>query len=156
MCYKNKKSGCGNGIPLEFKTEKSLMGYLRLFRLFLIQFLILGIFADSLLSQVCFCGETCRHGPRGTATAGQSFPFHTRCSGSQCTSCNAEDVQIIKLSNSGSWTAKLNIPGTPHILYCLPAYKSKLIFTRFFFTSPDKWIEVQFLPKYLQHRSLLI
>ena len=121
---------------MEFNTEKNLLRNLGLFRLFLVQLLIVGIFADSLLSQACFCGETCRHGPRGTATASQSFPFHTRCCGSQCTSCNAEDVQTIKLSNAGLSTAKLNILGTPHILYYLPDYKSKLIFTQVFFRMP--------------------
>lgn len=141
---------------MEFNTEKNLLKNVILFRLFLVQFLIVGIFADSLLCQACFCGETCRHGPRGTANASQSFPFHTRCSGSQCTSCNAEDVQTIKLSNAGHSTAKLKTLSTPHILYYLPDYQFKLIFIRFFFACPDEWIEVQSPPRYLQHLSLLL
>jgi hypothetical protein len=128
----------------------------KIFRLFLVQFLIVGLFANSLLSQACFCGEACRHGPQGSAKASQSFPFHTRCSGSQCTSCNAEDVQTIKLSNSGHSTAKLKTLSTPRILSYLPDYQSKGIFIRFFFSCPDKWVEVQFPPRYLQHLSLLL
>jgi hypothetical protein len=128
----------------------------KLIRLFLVQFLVVGIFADSLLSQACFCGETCRHGPRGTAKASQSFPFHTRCSGSQCTSCNAEDVQTIKLSNAGSSAAKLKTLSTLPILYYLPDYQSKLILTRLFFAYPDKWVEVHSPPRYLQNLFLLL
>jgi hypothetical protein len=87
--------------------EINLLRNVKKFRLYVVQFLIMALFAGSLLPQACFCGEACLHGLQVTAKAGQSFPFHNRCSGTQCTSCNVEDVQTIKLSNAAHPKEKL-------------------------------------------------
>jgi hypothetical protein len=128
----------------------------KIFRLFFIKFLIIGFFANSLLPQACFCGEACRHGPQGTAPAGQSFPFHNRCPGTQCTSCNAEDVQRIKLSNTAPATAKLDLFNSPPILFNFSDYKPNVNFIRIFFSRPDEYVKVQLPPAYLQNLSLLL
>jgi hypothetical protein len=128
----------------------------KIFNLFFIKFLIIGLFANSLLPQACFCGEACRHGPQGTAQAGQCFPFHNRCSGTQCTSCNVEDVQRIKLSNSAPSTAKLDIFDSPTILFNFSDYQSNVNFIRIFFSHPNEYVKVQFPPAYLGNLSLLL
>ena len=133
-----------------------LLRIVKIFRLFFIKFLIIGLFANSLLPQACFCGEACRHGPQGTAQAGQSFPFHNRCSGTQCRSCNVEDVQRIKLSNSAPSTAKLDIFNGPPILYNFSDYKPNVNFIRIFFSRPNRYVKVQSPPTYLQNLSLLL
>ena len=74
--------------------EKNLLRSGKIFRLFFVKFLIIGLFANSLLPQACFCGEACLHGLQGEAKARKNFLFHNRCSGTQCKSCNFEDGEI--------------------------------------------------------------
>jgi len=127
----------------------------KIFRLFFVQLIIMGLSANSLLPQACFCGEACLHGLQDTAKARQGFPFHNRCSGSQCKSCNAEDVKTIKLSNAAYSTAKLKTQNVPLILSNFPNYQPNVNFIKIFFLHPHKCLKVQF-PTYLQNLSLLL
>ena len=136
--------------------KKKLLRNKKIFRLFFVQFLIIGLFASSLLPQACFCGEACLHGLQGKAKANLSFLFHNRCSGTQCKSCNFEDVQTLKASNAAHSTEKLKTLNTPFILFDFSDYQSNINFIKIFFSRLNKYAEVQSQPTYLQNLSLLL
>jgi hypothetical protein len=141
---------------MDYEMEKNLLRNVKIFRLLFVKFLIIGLFANSLLPQACFCEEACPHGLQGKATASLSFIFHSRCSGTQCKSCNVEDVQTFKASNAAQLTAKLKSLNTPFILFDFSDYRPNINFIRIFFHRPNKYIEVQSPPTYLQNLSLLL
>ncbi len=136
--------------------EKNLLRNVKIFRLFFVQFLIMGLFANSLLPQACFCGEACRHGLQGTANDRQRIPFHNRCSGTQCTSCNVEDIQTIKLSKTAHSTAKLKTLNVPLILSNFSDHQLNINFIKIFSSRLNKYVKVQSSPTYLQNLSLLL
>jgi hypothetical protein len=63
-------------------------------------FLVLGVFANSALAEVCFCGEACLHGLQPDAEIKVNFLFHMRCSGIPCKGCQLEKGQTLKAVNS--------------------------------------------------------
>jgi hypothetical protein len=136
--------------------EESPLRNFKLFRLFFVKFLIIGLFTNSLLPQACFCGEACLHSLQGKSKASQSFIFHTRCSGTQCKSCNFEDIQTLKVSNPTHSTEKLNTFNTPFILANFSGYKLNVNFLKIFFSRPNRDVKVQPPPTYLQNLSLLL
>ena len=136
--------------------EQNLLRNVKIFRLFFVQFLIIGFFANSLLPQACFCGEACLHGLQGTAKARSNFLFHTRCSGTQCKSCNLEDVQTLKASNSANSTEKLKTPNTPFILSNFSHYQFNINFIKIFSFRLNTYVKVQSSRTYLQNLSLLL
>ena len=136
--------------------EINLLRNVKKFRLYVVQFLIMALFAGSLLPQACFCGEACLHGLQVTAKTRQSYPIHNRCSESQCSSCNVEDVQTIKLSNATHASAKLKTLNTPLISSSCPDHQPEINFNRIFFLHLDKSLKVQFPPTYLQNCFLLL
>ena len=136
--------------------EKNLLKNVKIFRLFFVQFLIIGFFANSLLPQACFCGEACLHGLQGTTKARLSFLFHTRCSGTQCKSCNLEDVQTLKASNTAHSTEKLKAHKTPFILSNFSHYQFNINFIKIFSFRLNTYVKVQSSPTYLQNLSLLL
>jgi hypothetical protein len=141
---------------IDYNMEKNLLRNGKIFRIFFVQFLIMGLFANSLLPQACFCGETCLHGLQGTANDRQSIPFHNRCSGTQCTSCNVEDLQTIKLSNAAHSTAELKTLNVPLILSNFSDHQFNINFIKIFFSRLNKYVKVQSSPTYLQNLSLLL
>jgi hypothetical protein len=136
--------------------EKNRLRNVKLFQLFCVQFLIMGLFANSLLPQACFCGEACLHGLRDTAKPSQNFPFHNRCTGTQCTSCNVEDAQTIKLSNASHAKEKLEALNTYFILSDFSDFQFNNNFIKIFSSRLNKYRTVQSLPTYLQNLSLLL
>jgi hypothetical protein len=140
---------------LEYNMEKNLLRNLKI-RLFFVQFLIIGLFANSLVPQACFCGEACQHGFQGKTKASPSFLFHTRCSGTQCKSCNFEDVQSLKASSAAHSTGKLKTLNTPFILSNFSECQINVNFIRIFFFRPNRYLKVQSPPTYLQNLSLLL
>ena len=136
--------------------EKNLLRNVKIFRLFFIQFLIIGFFANSLLPQACFCGEACLHGLQGKAKTRLSFLFHHRCPGAQCKSCNVEDLETFKASNPAHSTAKLETLNTPFILFNFSDYQFNINFIKIFFSRLNKYAKVQSPPTYLQNLSLLL
>ena len=123
---------------------------------FFVQFLIIGLFANSLLPHACFCGEACLHGLQGTAKARPNFLFHARCSGTQCKSCNLEDVKTLKASNAARAAEQLKTLNTPFILSKFSDYQFNLNFIKIFFSRLNKYVKVQSAPTYLQNLSLLL
>ena len=136
--------------------EESPLRNFKLFRLFFVKFLIIGLFTNSLLPQACFCGEACLHSLQGKSKASQSFIFHTRCSGTQCKSCNFEDIQTLKVSNPTHSTEKLNTFNTPFILSNFSGYKLNVNFLKIFSSCPNRCMKVPSPPTYLQNLSLLL
>lgn len=136
--------------------KKNLLKKVIIFRLFFIQFLIIGLFATSLVPQACFCGEACLHDLQGKTKARLSLLFHTRCSGTQCESCNFEDVQTLKAVNAAHSAEKQNTLNTPFILSNFSDYQLYAYVIKIFFSSPNKFAKVQSPPIYLQDLSLLL
>ena len=136
--------------------EKNLMRNGKIFRLFFVQFLIMGLFASILLPQACFCGEACLHGLQGKTKVRLNFLFHTRCLGPQCKSCNFEDVQSLKASNAACTTEQLKTLNTPFILSNFSNYQFNINLITIFFSRLNKYVRVQSSPTYLQNLSLLL
>ena len=141
---------------MEYNMEKNLMRNVKIFRLFFVQFLIIGLFANSLLPQACFCGEACLHGLQGTVKARPNFLFHARCSGTQCKSCNLEDVQTLKASNAAHSTEQLKTLNTPFILSNFSDHQFNINFITIFSSRLNKYLKVQSSPTYLQNLSFLL
>jgi len=141
---------------MEYNMEKNLLRNVKIFRLFFVQFLLLGLFANSLLPQACFCGEACLHGLQGKAKASLSFLFHNRCSGTQCKSCNFEDVQTLKASNAARATEQLKIVNTPFILSNFSNYRFNSNLITIFYSRLNTYVKVQFSPTYLRNLTLLL
>ena len=136
--------------------EKNPLRNVKIIRLFFVQFLIIGLFANSLLPQACFCGEACLHGLQGKTKARLSFLFHARCSGTQCKSCNLEDVQTLKASNAAHSTEKLKTLNTTFILSNFSNYQFNINLITSFFSRLNKYAKVQSSPTYLRNLSLLL
>ena len=136
--------------------EESPLRNFKLFRLFFVKFLIIGLFTNSLLPQACFCGEACLHALQGKTKARLSFLLHTRCSGTQCKSCNFEDIQTLKVSNPTHSTEKLNTLNTPFILSNFSNYQFNINLITIFFSRLYNYVKVQSSPTYLQNLSLLL
>lgn len=131
----------------------TLLGNLRIFRMLLILFLTLGIFTNSLIAHACFCGEDCLHGFQDKTRV--SFPFHNRCSGTHCKSCNFEDGQSLKAANYSSRAGNFNIFDTLFIGFILKDYYSNNHIIKSFFSQIYAAVKVHSLPIYLQNCSLL-
>lgn len=141
---------------MEYNLEKNPLRNVKIFRLLFVQFLIAGLFATSLVPQACFCGEACLHGLQGKTKARLSFLLHTRCSGTQCKSCNFEDAQSLKASNAAHSAEKLKTLNTPFILSNFSDYQINVNFIKIFFFSLRRYVKVHFPPTYLQNLSLLL
>jgi hypothetical protein len=141
---------------MESNMEKNLLRNVKKFRLIFVQFLIIGLFASSLLPQACFCGEACLHGLQGKTKTKLIFLFHTRCAGTQCNSCNFEELQTLKASNTAHSTDNLKTFNTPTILSQFSDYRFNINFIKIFFPRPNKYVKVQSPPTYLQNLSLLL
>jgi hypothetical protein len=141
---------------MAYNMEKNLLRSAQILKLFFVQFLILGLFANSLLPQACFCGRACLHGLQDKAKARLSLLFHTRCSGTQCKSCNFEDVQTLKALNAVHPTEKPKTLNTPFILSNFSDYPFNLDFIKNSLPRPDRYVEIQPPPAYLQNLSLLL
>ena len=135
--------------------KKKLLRNLIPLRLFLIQFLIIGLLSNSVLHQACFCGKTCLHGLQGKANARPSIPFHARCSGTQCKSCNLEEAQTLKASNAAKSTEKIK---TLNALYLsnYSGYPVKINSIKSFSSHLFEYTNVQHTPTYLKILSLLL
>jgi hypothetical protein len=141
---------------MDYKNEKNLLRNLKTFKLLFVQFLIIGLFANNLLPQTCFCGEACLHGLQGKTKASLSFIFHPRCSGTQCKSCNFEDLQTLKALSVTHSAEKLNTLDTSFILSNFSDYQFNVNFIKILFSRPNKYVKIQSPPTYLQNLSLLL
>ena len=141
---------------MEYNLEKNHLRNVKKFKMFFFQILIIAIFVNSLVPQVCFCGEACLHGLQGKTKASLSFAFHTRCSGTQCKSCNFEDLHTLKASNAAHSTEQLKSLDTPFFLFSFSDYQINIDFIKIFFSRLNKFVNVQSPPTYLKNLSLLL
>ena len=116
----------------------------------------MGRLVNNLLPQACLCGGACLHGLQGKERSSISFLFHTRCLGTQCKSCNLEDIQALKASNGAHSITKTDILFTPSILFDLSDYQSNIDLAKIIFPHHIKPLKTRSLPAYLQNLSLLI
>lgn len=139
----------------DYNPEKNLLRNAKIFRLVFVQFFFIGLFANILFPQACFCGEACLHGIPGKTWARLIFPFHPRCAGTQCRSCNLENVQTLKASNAAHWTKQRNTLKTPYIFSNFSDHRFNVHFIKFFPSRFTKYVKVQSPPTYLQNLCLL-
>lgn len=97
---------------------------IKFFKTFLLIFLILGVFANAVTAEACFCGRACSHSLQDKTKTRAHLPFHHRCTGSHCKSCDLEEGQSLKASNSKNLTANVKIYDTAFILSTLFDYPS--------------------------------
>jgi hypothetical protein len=105
--------------------------------------------------EVCFCGQSCSRGFGDRSEARKNSPFHNRCSGANCKSCNMEEGQTLKTAYASSQTGDVKpfdatcttsfLIGYPFIN---PAFED--------FYSSYSYAAVSYLPIYLKNLSLLI
>jgi len=87
----------------------------------IVLFLLMGICSNSVMGEVCLCGQSCRHNLQGKLEAGLTSSFHMRC-GTNCNSCNIEKGQNLKAANSYTPTGIVKIFDTTHIIIVLVDY----------------------------------
>jgi hypothetical protein len=130
-----------------------LLVKLRIFKTLLI---ILGVFANGVMAEACFCGEACLHNFQDKTTASTGSPFHHRCSGTNCKSCNLEDGQTLQATNSSTPTGNLNILDASLIILFLTDYHSDNYAIISFYPHNDAFLKSQFVTIYILNSSLLI
>ena len=134
------------------------MRNLKTFKVLLVLFLLLGIFANSVMAEICFCGEACSHDFKNNVKKKVNFPFHNHCVGTYCKSCNFEDGQTMKAGNSSSPDGKLKLLDTTLLIFTLFTLSVYLLDNHIIwgFTSDIYAFEkVQSLPLFLNNCSLL-
>ena len=129
---------------------------LRIFKTLLVIFIILGIFANGVMAEACFCGEACSHSLQGKTTTSKGSPFHHRCSGTHCKSCNLEDGQTLQATNSPTPASNLNILDTSLIILFLTDYYSDNPTIINFHPQNDTFLKLQSSTIYILNLSLLI
>lgn len=88
----------------------------------IVLFLLMGICTNSMMGEVCLCGQACRHSLQSKLEAGVNSFFHMRCCGTNCNSCNIEQGQTLKAVNTYTPTGSVNIFDTTHIIPVLVDY----------------------------------
>jgi len=133
-----------------------LLVKLRIFKTLIVIFISLGIFANGVMAEACFCGEVCLHSLQNTAKTRAGSPFHHRCSGTHCKSCNLEDGQTLQATNFSTPTGKLNILDTPLIILFLTDYHPDSYTITIYYPQNDAFLKFQSSTIYILNRSLLI
>ena len=129
----------------------------RIFKTLLTLFIILGIFANGAMAEACFCGKACLHSLQDKTKTSKSSPFHHRCPGTHCKSCNLEDGQTLQVANSSTPTSNLIIFDTSSIIkfYFTDDHSDNQIIMSFCFQN-DAFLNFQSAPTYILNLSLLI
>jgi len=128
------------------------MGFRRKFSIFIVLFLVAGVFTNSALAEVCFCGQACLHGFQPKSKT--NITFHMRCPGSLCKSCDLEESLTLRAINPVTHSFELNSLDAVFILPPVNDYSftndiPKVIqFNQIFLTVPS-------LPLYLQNLTFL-
>ena len=145
----------GISSPIIKNRERILVGNLKTFKVLLILFLLLGIFANSVMAEICFCGEACSHDFKNNLKRNVNFPFHNHCVGNHCKSCNIEDGKTLKARNSSSPAGNLKLLDTTRLIFTLSAFHSDNHIIWSFTSDIYAFEKVQSLPVYLNNCSLL-
>ena len=85
----------------------------------IVLFLLMGIWTNSVMGEVCLCGQACRHSLQSKLEAGVNSPFHMPCCGTNCNGCNIEKGQTLKAANTLTPTGSVKIFDTTHIISAL-------------------------------------
>jgi hypothetical protein len=128
---------------------------LKISKVLLILFLLLGIFANSVMTEICFCGEACSHDSRDNEEKKANFPFHNHCVGSHCKRCNLEDGQTLKGRILSSPDVSYKLFDTNLLIFTLPTYYLDNHIIWGFTTDIYAFEKVQSLPLFLNNCSLL-
>jgi len=128
------------------------MGYRQKFNILVVMFLVAGVFANSALAEVCFCGQTCLHGSQPKSKI--NITFHMRCPGTFCQSCDLEESLTLRAINPVRHSFELKSLDVAFILPPVNDYRftgdiSKV--SQFFRTV----VTVPSLPLYLQNLTFL-
>ena len=130
------------------------MEYRKTFKILVALFLVLGVFANSALAEACFCGEACLHGLQPDGKIKVYLPFHMRCSGIPCESCELEKGQTLKAANSINQSLNVKLLDNAFILPTLldypPTYHILKNFDSFYARGA-----IPSSPIYLQNLSIL-
>lgn len=135
--------------------KRILLGNQKILRILLVLVLILCIFASSVTAKACFCGEACLNSLQNTAKTRSSSPFHHRCLGTHCKSCNFEDRQTLQARNSCTPTGKLKTLDTSFLLYILTDFPPENHIIKGSCPRICASLKVQSSPIYIQNLSLL-
>jgi hypothetical protein len=136
--------------------NRILLANQKIFRILLVLFLTLCIFANSVTAKACFCGEVCLNSLQNTAKTKSSSPFHHRCLGTHCKSCNFEDGQTLQARNSSTPTGNLDILDTPLMILFLSDYHPDSDTITIFYPQNNTFLNFQSSTIYILNRSLLI
>ena len=88
--------------------------------------LIFGIFMNGVMADFCLCGQACLHGLQDKSAGKVNLPFHYRCCGAVCRSCNIETGQTIKAVNTIATTYNVKIFDITTIISVLVEYPSTI------------------------------
>ena len=127
---------------------------MKIFKKLLFILIILGVFANSVLAEACFCGEACLHSFQDKTKTSTPSPFHHRCSGTHCDSCDLEKGQKLKAATSTTQTPNVKILDTAFILSTLFDYPPNYPILKSF----DSFCVYEIAPSspiYLQNLSIL-
>jgi len=141
--------------PLIKKRDRILLGRLKPFKLSVVLCLLVGIFANSVMAEVCFCGEACSHVFQKNVKQNASFPFHNHCVGNNCKSCNFEDGQTLKARHLSGSDGNLKSLYTPLIIFTLSSYHADNHILGGFTPYIYALEKFQSLPLFLNNCSLL-
>ena len=81
------------------------MGYRQRFNILVVMLLVAGVFANSALAEVCFCGKACLHGSQPKLKI--NVTFHMRCPGTFCKSCDLEESLTLRATNPVPYSFEL-------------------------------------------------
>ena len=120
----------------------------------IVLFLFMGICTNSVMGEVCLCGQACRHSLQSKLGVGVSSSFHMRCCGTNCRSCNIEEGQTLKAANTFTPTGSVKNFDTTHIISGFVDYFATIHILKdcgvFYGSRP-----LASFPIYLQNLSLL-
>jgi hypothetical protein len=133
-----------------------LLVKLRTFKTLIVIFITLGTLANGIMAEACFCGGACLHSLQDKTTTSTGSPFHHRCLGTHCKSCNFEDGQTLQAKNSSTPTSNLDIPDTPLRVLFLSDYHPDNYAITIFYPQNNTFLKFQSSKIYILNRSLLI
>jgi hypothetical protein len=64
---------------------------------FITIFVVMGVITNTVFSEACFCGKSCRHSIQARLKNPSVFSlFHIHCAGAMCRGCGIEDGKNLK------------------------------------------------------------
>ena len=100
----------------------------RSYKIFLALVLALGICANGVLAEACFCGQACSHGLQNKTVKQVKSSFHSRCSGTNCKGCNIENGQTLKTVSIDNTKGITKFSHTAHAISASADYSSTIHF----------------------------